>query len=255
MKYLYEYKLSEHWLTRKRDRIDNMEITYPPELFVQTDDKIAIKSLLDEKIRFGLRTRALAYEMLHDSDSTQFNVTIIARVQLRRNSKIFTPIIKTVADGKFYIGNVFVGISKGDTTITLLNVPESLSDYTALAKKTMEHMGNTSSENIVVKTLEKANMILDVDFLIKAKENAANAPKQITSPNDLDYKVKKDYIKSSPGRPNFITHKIYCRGEIKSSEPGMSGRFNKVVVQFPAPYGIKTFPTMYTDSYFLTKQV
>jgi len=251
MKQLNEYKISDHWAIRRNERIDGMEIIYPSAMFSETDDKETIKKVLDEKIRFGIRTRVVAYQMLHDTESQQTNVTVFAQVQLKKDGKIFTPIIKSTADGKTYAGNVFIGITKNDTLITLLNIPMNVADPVSLAKKAAAHLGNTPPEEISVKTLDKALMTLDVDFLVKAKESADNAPKKEFSQENLPYKVKKDYIKSSPGRPNFITHDVFGRGEIKSSEQGMNGKWNNVMVQFPTPVGLKRFPTIYADAFFM----
>ena len=97
MQQLNEYKLSNHWLDRKRERIDAMEIFFPLELFSSIENKEEIRSLLIEKIKFGIKTRLLAYEMLHDTDALSTNVTVFARISLKKDGKIFLPIeVQTV---------------------------------------------------------------------------------------------------------------------------------------------------------------
>jgi hypothetical protein len=253
MQNLNEYVFSDHYKERKQSRVENLEVVLSSDIYNSGENKDEIKEIIVEAIKRALKGRVMSFEMSNDVTAAKASVTIVAKIQLKRNGKIYSPVIKTTASGKTYEGNVFVGITKGNKIITILNIKEDDADRASLVKRSIENAKNETGEvisgqDIEIKENPRYVALLDVDFLINSKKSTDNAPAKIETPEDLPYKVKKDYVKSSAGRPNFLQHKEYGRGEVISSEKGMGGRWNNVSVKFPS--GIKKFKTIYSIDYF-----
>jgi hypothetical protein len=247
---LNEYIITKHWDQRVNDRAVNIsEIVYPPAIFENVENKEELKAALDERIKKIIRARLLAYQVLQDADSSKYVSTVIVSIQLRKSGKLYSPIFK-VEGGD---GNTYVGLSHNNTLLTLLVMPKEKIDPHSLTQRAIAHMkGTISEDDVEVKTASNYEALLDVDSTIQQMTAGKEAPMGVPkTAQDLPYKVKKDYLKSTPGRPNFITHKDYGRGEITQSEQGMGGKWNNVIVKFPI--GVKTFRTLYADNFFLKK--
>lgn len=247
---LKEYVSTQHWDQRVTQRIgDSIEIIYPNAIFENVPNKEELKAALDENIKKIIRARILAYQVLQDSDPSKYVSTVIVSIQLKKDNQLFTPMFK-VNGGE---GNVYIGLTHNNTLITLLVVPKEKCDPNSLTQRTISHMKaqgvNISEEKVEIKTTTNPNSILDVNSVLlrlsTEKDSPIGVPK---TPNDLPYKVKKDYKKSTPGRPNFITYNGLGRGEIIGSEQGMGGKWNNVAIKFPI--GIKTFKTLYSNDFF-----
>jgi len=245
-----EYILTNHWNQRVNERSVNINnITYPSAIFEGVANPEELKADLDNKIKKIVRGRIVGYQTLQDPDASKYYATIIAVVQLRKDGKIYIPTIETVADGKTHVGNAYVGFSQNNTLLTLENIPQDKVDPHSLAQQMISHLGKKVTEDQVEVTKAANHMVLlDVDSAINQLAAGKEAPMGVPkAPEDLPYKVKKDYLKSTPGRPNFVTYNG-VRGEIVSSEQGMGGKWNNVVINLPS--GRKTFKTMYASGYF-----
>lgn len=253
MKKLKEYVLTNHWTQRVNERaVEIPEILYPSAVFADVENKEELKSVLDERIKKIIRTRLLAYQTQQDSDPSKYVSTVVVTPQLKKGGKMYIPTFKVVGGD----GNTYVGLTHKNSLITLLVLPWEKTDPHSLTQRTIAHMknqGTNITENDVeIKTAANHIATLDVDATILQlaanKEAPAGVPQ---TPDSLPYKVKKDYIKSTKGRPNFITYKDLGRGEIMQSEQGMGGKWNNVVVKFPS--GLKTFKTLYSDNFFMKR--
>ncbi len=247
---LKEYINTGHWSQRVNDRAVNIEeIVYPPAIFEGVENKEALKVALDERIKKIIRARILAYQVLQDPDSSKYVSTVIVSMQLRKGGQLYTPVFKV--DGGD--GNIYIGLTHNNTLLTLLVMPKEKVDPYSLTQRAIAHMKaqgiNITEDDVVVKALDKNTALVDVDSVIQQLVAEKEAPMGVPkTPEDLPYKAKKDYLKSTPGRPNFVTHNQFGRGEIMSSEQGMGGKWNNISIKFPQ--GVKTFKTMYALGYF-----
>jgi hypothetical protein len=251
---LFEYVITNHWNERVAERVTNIvDIDYPSAIFEGVVNRDELKTALDERVKKIIRARLAAFQAGQDQDPSKYCATLIVSVQLKKGGKLYTPVIKT-SEKEEYFGNTYVGLSHKNTLFTLLLIPKEKIDPHTLTQRIIQHQKSKgidiTEEDTDIKFATNYIATLDVDStlsqLAQAKELPMGVPK---TPEELPYKVKKDYVKSSPGRPNFITHKELGRGEIMSSEQGMGGKWENVVVKFLS--GMKTFKTLYSDSFFL----
>jgi hypothetical protein len=261
MRQFKEYVITSHWQDRVTERVANIaDISYPSEIFEGVVNKDELKTALDDRIKKIIRSRLAAYQAGQDQDPSKYYSTLIVSIQLRKGGKTYIPTIKTSStvgstdESKGYDGNTYVGMSHKNTLYTLINIPQDKIDPHYLAQKTIQNMKtkglHLTEDDVEVVFATNYIATLDVDATINQLAAAKSGPMGVPkTPEDLPYKVKKDYVKSSPGRPNFITHKDFGRGEILSSEQGMGGKWENVIVKFPS--GNKTFRTLYSSSFFL----
>lgn len=245
-----EYVNTEHWAQRVDERGVNIgEIIYPSEIFEGVENKEILEQAITERVKKIIRARILAYQVLQDEDPSKYVSTVIVSLQLRKGGKLFTPLFK-VSGGE---GNTYVGLTHNNTLITLLCIPKEKCDPFSLTHRTISHLKSQgviiSETDVEIKVATNHNALLDVDAIILQITTEKDAPIGVPkTPNNLPYKVKKDYQRSTPGRPNFITYDNLGRGEITNSEQGMGGKWNNVVVKFSS--GVKTFKTLYASGFF-----
>jgi hypothetical protein len=252
---LKEYVTTNHWVDRRYERFTNSIITLPTIFFkdLNENDKGILEEELLTELKNKIKTNITVFEVEKDIDPSKYTSTIIAKPQFVYENKTYVPTF-TAGD---YSGNVFVGITHSEKALTLMTVKSDESDPYSLTKKAREHLKReegveVSEDKIDIRVLNNALFSINVDNKKLAIENKKNVVS--LTPDALDYEVKKDYKKSTPGRPNFVNHKKYGRGEILSSEQSMGGKWDNVIIRFPqyqefSP-ATRKFKTMFSQDYF-----
>lgn len=239
MKFLKEYRiLGGHWDQRKAERAEGIiEIQYPKDLFKPTDDRQQLEPMLDDRIKKSIKSHLVVYQALTDTDTSKPHSTIIVRVTLQRDGKIFTPVI--VAQGGEAKGNAYIGTSINNTLQTLLLLPDSVIGEADLAKRTILNLnrerGTTFTEqDVVIKKLTGYNVVIDVDKI--ASLIGATGP-ETTKPEDLPYKLRTDYRAGAD-----FESKQYGKGKIITTSAGVKGvgdahgKLDWVDVDFGKPF-------------------
>lgn len=251
---LQEYIQPEHWNKRVQQRsVEISNIIYPSAIFEGVENKEELKEALDDRVKKSIRQRIVVYQTLHDPTPAKYYTTIIITIQLKKGNTTYTPIIETVTEGKKYVGNTYIGFTHNNALLTLENIPQEKVDPYYLTQLTIKHWKNKgvaiTESDVEITKLDNFNATLSVDSVISQLTSIKDLPTGVPkTPEGLPYKVKRDYVKSTPGRPNFVTFKDLGRGEIVQSEQGMGGKWNDVTIAFPT--GRKTFKTMYATGFF-----
>jgi len=253
-----EYKPSEHWILRKKERADSIDgIELPEDFYIPEDNKEEVDQKLISAIREAVNKRIVSFVHEEDIEREKYNITVIATVQLLRNKKTYSPILKATSGGNESLGNSYIAFTKDDMLITLLLLPESQITKEFLIRKMIHHAKVTRKENITqddvsVHFRTDSLIRLSADYILKSKEEKPLG--QITDPSQLPYKVRGDYRNSSRTQESYFTHKDYGKGKIIASEEGMAstGIWDSITVKFPGDPAPKVFKRLYTTTYFRT---
>lgn len=263
--YILEYNIpqaTDHVSERKKERLDNLlDVILPSDFYQNNENKQEINKILLDSIKTVVNKRINDFiHNMSDTDHASYHASVVAQVQIVRNDKIYTPVLKAISetkqgDTKSNEGNTYVTISKSNTLYTLLLLTNP--DPASLAKQVVNHAqqqknDNISSEDVVVRTMPNALIKINADYVIKRSKEPQVVPTAITSPDQLLYKVRGDYRNSSAD-PSFFEHKKYGKGKIIASEKGMasSGIWDSITVQFPGQPKPIIFKNLYTKSFFL----
>lgn len=262
--YHFSQDPSHHWNQRKRERVDELfDVELPDAFYTPEDNREEVKAKLLTAIKQGLDKRISLFIHESDVEPEKYNVTVVAIVELLRNGKVYKPILRATSvtgeDTSENAGNTYIAITRNDVLYTLMLVPEAAADKEKLVRKAIWHAQKTKGEiitydDVAIRVAPTANFKLSADHTLKAKSNEPVG--RPTSPSELPYKVRGDYKKHSPGRPSFLDHDKFGRGEIVASDPGMmsTGVWDSVTVKFPGHPDLKTFKKLYTTTYFRSLQ-
>jgi hypothetical protein len=255
-----EYKPSDHWTQRKRERADEVfDITLSEDFYTSDDNKEEVNAKLIKAIGDAVNKRLVSFIHETDVEREKYNVTVVATVQLLRNKKTYSPLLKALSetDGvkSENLGNSYVAFTKDDVLLTLLLLPENQITKESLVRRAINHAKKAKNEilkpeDVAVHFRTDSLTRLSADHILKTSDEKPLG--RITDPSQLPYKVRGDYRNSSESQESYFTHKEYGKGKIIASEEGMpsTGIWDSITVKFPGNPTPKIFNRLYTTTYF-----
>lgn len=264
---LFEVFGSAHWKQRKQERVDKASLSMPSNFWDKDDDKTQVLQILQKAIFAKVEDNIKFFiSSVADKDPAKHYITVLANIKVKRNGKIFDPIIRAKSSGKYgglkdNEGNVYVTVSQNNTAFTLLLLPNNKSDANTL---TNAHINNHKRErgedlsihDVVYRKLPKFVIVIDFDYEMHLA-NASRSTKKL-SIKDLPYTVRTDYRTGA----DFV-HKQYGKGKIVATSSGSKGKgdarghLDWIDVDFGKPFvkggkltTIRRIDNIYTNIHF-----
>lgn len=241
-----------HFEQRRRERVDQADISFPSAMFSPDDDKKLITQLLTKEIKSRINENIKnLIQAEADEDPSKDYITLVAQITVKKDGRIYRPVIKA----RSYQGSGYLVFSNNNRLITieLVEIPVDV------AKTVSDHVRNRQREgkditqqNVEYRKAPSFVIHIEVEKLLDKHLTTKKPAKQL-EPEDLPYKVRGDYRNSTATQDSYFIHDLYGKGKIISSDPGgmtSTGTWDEIVVEFPNRPQPMRFTNLRTKTYF-----
>ncbi len=165
MKILFEINISGHAEQRLKERAYTPKsVVLPDNFYLEGDDKDQIINNIKQQIGDNISKRLnLLKSVNFDRD---VNVVYkLGLIKVKRNNRLYTPIITTVKDGFDYVGNLYIVIIRSNKAITILNVPETKNNDSDLENLLARDDKRDAGKSSKIDSNSNLDVIIDLDTI------------------------------------------------------------------------------------------